>query len=182
MGGTTMKKIGTRIKEKRLLAGMTQEELAFKVGYRNKSTITKIENGTNDISQGRVADFAAALNTSVSYLMGWDNSPNADSQQNNTPNVHTWVNNSNFDITKTASRSAIISIEKSEGDLHLLVDIYRNLPDETKKRLLSYATKLNELYQEESLINSAFSRILVDPITDSPIKTNNDVNSLDDNS
>ena len=35
---------------------MTQEELAFKVGYRNKSTIAKIENG--DSSVDPYMDFA----------------------------------------------------------------------------------------------------------------------------
>ena len=32
----------------------------------------KIENGTNDIVQSKVVDFANALNTTVAYLMGWE--------------------------------------------------------------------------------------------------------------
>ena len=67
-----MADIGKRIREKREAAGMTQEELARKLGYRNKSTIAKIENGTNDIVQSKVIDFANALNTTVVYLMGWE--------------------------------------------------------------------------------------------------------------
>lgn len=66
--------IGKRIKEKRESIGMTQEELASKLGYRNKSSIAKIETGANDIVQSKVIEFANVLNTTVSYLMGWEES------------------------------------------------------------------------------------------------------------
>ncbi|MEY8356948.1 S24 family peptidase [Lachnospiraceae bacterium 54-53] len=68
-----MADIGKRIKEKREAIGMTQEELAIKLGYKNKSSIAKIETGTNDIVQSKVVEFAKVLDTTVSYLMGWDN-------------------------------------------------------------------------------------------------------------
>lgn len=68
-----MADIGKRIKEKREHIGMTQEELADRLGYKNKSSIAKIETGTNDIVQSKVLEFAKVLNTSVAYLMGWDN-------------------------------------------------------------------------------------------------------------
>lgn len=67
-----MPDIGKRIKEKREALGITQEELAFKLGYKNKSTIAKIENGINDIVQSKVVDFANSLETTVAYLMGWE--------------------------------------------------------------------------------------------------------------
>lgn len=62
--------IGERIKARRKELGMTQEELAKKLGYKNKTTISQIENGVNDIMQSKVASFAEALNTTVAYLMG----------------------------------------------------------------------------------------------------------------
>ena len=65
-------KIGTRIMERRHQLGLTQEELAFRMGYKTKSAINKIELGINDVSQSKVVKFAEALNTSVAYLMGWD--------------------------------------------------------------------------------------------------------------
>lgn len=67
-----MAEIGTRIREKREAIGMTQEELAFKLGYKNKSSIAKIETGANDIVQSKVIEFANVLNTTVAYLMGWE--------------------------------------------------------------------------------------------------------------
>ena len=68
-----MADIGKRIKEKRESLGMTQEELAQRLGYKNKSSIAKIETGTNDIVQSKVVEFADVLDTTVAYLMGWDN-------------------------------------------------------------------------------------------------------------
>lgn len=68
-----MAEIGKRIREKREAIGMTQEELASKLGYKNKSSIAKIETGANDIIQSKVVEFANVLDTTVAYLMGWDN-------------------------------------------------------------------------------------------------------------
>lgn len=65
-------KIGTRIMERRQQIGLTQEELAFRMGYKTKSAINKIELGINDVSQSKVVKFADALQTSVAYLMGWE--------------------------------------------------------------------------------------------------------------
>jgi transcriptional regulator with XRE-family HTH domain len=64
--------IGKRIRKKREELGITQEDLAQKLGYKNKSTIAKIETGTNDIVQSKVVKFAEVLNTTVAYLMGWE--------------------------------------------------------------------------------------------------------------
>ena len=65
-------KIGTRIMERRQQLGLTQEDLAFRMGYKTKSAINKIELGINDVSQTKVVKFAEALHTSVAYLMGWE--------------------------------------------------------------------------------------------------------------
>lgn len=50
---------------------MTQEELAFKLGYKSKSTINKIETGINELSQTKIVAFATALQVTPEYLMGW---------------------------------------------------------------------------------------------------------------
>ncbi len=64
--------IGDRIRIKREEIGLSQDELATKMGYKSRSSINKIENGTNDIPQSKVIAFAKVLNTTVAYLMGWD--------------------------------------------------------------------------------------------------------------
>ena len=63
--------VGQRICDRRKQLGMTQEELAYKSGYRSKSTINKIELGINDITQTKLARIAGALDTTTAYLMGW---------------------------------------------------------------------------------------------------------------
>lgn len=68
-------KFGERVRERRIQLGMSQDELAKKLGYASRSTINKIENGTNDVAQKKIVEFANALETSVPYLMSWDNRP-----------------------------------------------------------------------------------------------------------
>lgn len=67
-----MSSIGSRIMSRRKELGMTQETLASKIGYSSKSSINKIENGTNDIPQSKIVKFAEALSTTTAYLMGWE--------------------------------------------------------------------------------------------------------------
>ena len=55
--------IGDRIKARRIELGLTQDELAKKLGYKSRSTINKIELNINDITQPKIIDFAAALDT-----------------------------------------------------------------------------------------------------------------------
>ena len=68
-------KIGAKVAELREALGMTQEELARKVGYTassSRSTIQKIEAGRSGIKQSKIALFADALDTSIAELMGWE--------------------------------------------------------------------------------------------------------------
>ena len=64
-----MAHIGIKIREYREKLGMSQEELALKLGYKSRSTINKIEMGINDITQSKIIAFAKALNTTPDSLM-----------------------------------------------------------------------------------------------------------------
>lgn len=64
--------IGKRIKEKREELGLTQMQLAQRLGYTSKAAVCKVERGDDNITADRVSKFAKALNCSESYLMGWD--------------------------------------------------------------------------------------------------------------
>lgn len=66
-----MTKIGKNIQAARKRMGLTQEELATRMGYKSKSTINKIELGINDIPQNKIVKFAEVLGTSPAALMGW---------------------------------------------------------------------------------------------------------------
>lgn len=61
------------IKIMRKSAGLTQEELARLTGYTDRSSIAKVEKGEIDLSQSKIEQFADALGTTPSYLMGWEN-------------------------------------------------------------------------------------------------------------
>lgn len=64
--------IGDKIKARRLELGMTQEELAQKLGFKSKSSINKIELNKTDIPQKRISQFAKALETTPAFLMDWE--------------------------------------------------------------------------------------------------------------
>ena len=70
-----MSTIGDRIKARREALGMTQEELADLLGYRGKSSVSKLESGQGDPGQSKVLAFARALKTTPAYLMGWVEDP-----------------------------------------------------------------------------------------------------------
>lgn len=61
-----------RIRQRREMLGLSQDELAKKLGYKSRSSINKIEKGENDIPQSKILAFAEALNTTPEYLMGWN--------------------------------------------------------------------------------------------------------------
>ncbi len=67
--------VGKRIADARKSIGITQEELAIRVGYKTKSAINKIELGIRDLPQKKIAVFAEALGTTPGHLMGWDAEP-----------------------------------------------------------------------------------------------------------
>lgn len=63
--------LNMRIKQRREALELSQSELAELLGYSDRSTIAKIEKGTNDITQSKIESFAEALHTTPAYLMGW---------------------------------------------------------------------------------------------------------------
>lgn len=71
-----METTGQRIRKCRELLGMTQEELAAKLGYKSRSSITKIEINRNGITQSKINAFAEVLGVSPNYLVGWDDDKN----------------------------------------------------------------------------------------------------------
>ena len=59
-----------RIRQRREQLGLSQEELAARMGYRSKSSITKLEKGINDLPRAKLEELAAALSTTPAWLMG----------------------------------------------------------------------------------------------------------------
>jgi repressor LexA len=62
--------IGEQIKKQRLLLGLSQDELAARVGYKDRSTIAKIESGVIDLTHSKLIKIAQSLNVNIEYIIG----------------------------------------------------------------------------------------------------------------
>lgn len=111
-----------RIREKRISANLTQEELGVKLGLQ-KSAIAKYENGrVENIKRSVIAQMAEILNTTPAYLMGWEIPTKKygilleellkDSDDANMMLKFIQLNNDNKEIIK----SLIDTLEKQEGN------------------------------------------------------------------
>lgn len=63
--------LANKVRTRRCELGLSQEELARRMGYNSRTSINKIENG-RPCSQKIIARLADALDVSIAYLMGWD--------------------------------------------------------------------------------------------------------------
>ena len=104
-----MSTVGENISIIRKRLGLTQEELATKMGYKSKSTINKIELGINDIPQSKIVKFAEVLGTTPAHLMGW-----------------------NDEEIETISPE---EPKLSEGE-QMLLDLFRRVPEEQQQLVL----------------------------------------------
>ena len=64
-------KLGRQIRRLREQLGMSQEELAKKLGYKSKSSINKVETGSQGLTQSKIMRFAEALQTTPGELLDW---------------------------------------------------------------------------------------------------------------
>lgn len=62
--------IADRIKEKRLELGWSQEDLAKKMGYKDKTSVSKMESSGDNISLKKLSRVSEALNVDVAELLG----------------------------------------------------------------------------------------------------------------
>lgn len=67
--------VGKKIRDRRMGLGLSQRDLAAKMGYSNQSAIARTEAGKVDLPLSRISQFAEVLGVSTSWLMGWEDSP-----------------------------------------------------------------------------------------------------------
>ena len=60
------------IKARRLELKMSQDRLAELTGYKDRSSIAKIEKGEVDLAESKIREFAKALKITPQELTGWD--------------------------------------------------------------------------------------------------------------
>ena len=68
------------IKSFRKQNNWSQDELAKKMGYTDRSTISRIESGEVDLPQSKIMEFARIFDVAPGDLMGWDE-PEYDSRE-----------------------------------------------------------------------------------------------------
>lgn len=117
-----METIYSRIKSLRESLGLSQDELAKKLGYTSRSTINKIESGKIDISRSKIEAFAKALNTTPTYLMGWDNEDDG-----------------YYDDPEVAQLANEI---KNDPELRILLDAKRSLSKEDMESVINITKSL----------------------------------------
>ena len=66
--------IGERIRRRRIELGMSQDELAKRLGYKDRSTISYIEKNGGNLQMSKVEEIAKILEMPPEVLMGWGES------------------------------------------------------------------------------------------------------------
>ena len=64
--------VGERIKKRRIALDISQDTLAKRLGLKNKSSVCKVERGDDNLTAGKIRQYADALGVTPSYLMGWE--------------------------------------------------------------------------------------------------------------
>ena len=117
---------GTRIKELRLLAKMSQEELGRRVGVQ-RAAIQKYEKGTvTNIPLGTLEKIANVFDVSPTYLVGWTGK-----EQN--------------ELSMEVKIIQGVSKFYGEGAVSLL-EIYSSLSKVGQNKVLAYAEDIKQVY------------------------------------
>ena len=118
--------VGKRIRHRRWMIGMTQQQLAEKVGIKFQQ-IQKYETGMNRISASRLWDIAQALDVSISFFF------------------------EGFESEEVAAEAAMAATQDTRGDLLAdkealeLVRSYYAIPEAQRRRLFDLARVLSDV-------------------------------------
>lgn len=121
--------IGNRIRELRLISGMSQDELGRRVGVQ-RAAINKYELGTvTNIPLQTIEKIADTFEVSPVYLVGWDD---------------------RYSNPLSAESKIIKGVQTFFGkDAVEILELYMNMSDIGKKRFLLYANDLAKLYSQD---------------------------------
>ncbi len=117
--------VGKRIRHRRWMVGMTQQQLAEQVGIKFQQ-IQKYETGTNRVSASRLWDIAESLNVSVGFF--FDGLDEGDTESVPENSVDTDV-------------PADILADKEALDL---VKSYYSIPETQRRKLFDLARSLSD--------------------------------------
>ena len=142
------KKVGTLIKEARVEAGLTQEQLARKISGLSATDISEAERGLKDLTQEQLKKIAKATGVTQSSLLDAAKGSSSSSSKKS-----------------TASKSSmqVTAAEKK------LVELYRKADSKTKKEVLQMLKGEDSLAGDllESLLDNVDTGKIVDTLLDS---------------
>ena len=127
--------VGDRIKDLRKLRGMTQGDLAVKVGT-SKQNISRYENGVvENIPRKQLELIAYALDTSYEYLVtGYDSSFD---------DIEDYDVNGNRISVSSSEVDEMREELRANPDLRMLLSASRNLDAEDIRQLVALAERMN---------------------------------------
>lgn len=133
------------IRKRRIELGLSQQELADKLGYKSRSAINKIELGINDLTQTKILAFAKALNTTPGELMGLEDQNETYPNNLNLPEPTITENYTKFPVIgDIAAGYDCIAIEDWEGDCVDIPNSY--LRGRNKNEFFTLRIKGNSMY------------------------------------
>jgi transcriptional regulator with XRE-family HTH domain len=118
--------VGKRIRHRRWLVGVTQQQLAEKVGIKFQQ-IQKYETGANRVSASRLWDIAESLEVDVSFFFAGMESTDADA------------------APQGAEQSAVPTDLLTDKEALDLVRSYYSIPEEQRRRLFDLARVLSDV-------------------------------------
>jgi transcriptional regulator with XRE-family HTH domain len=112
--------VGKRVRHRRWMLGMTQQQLADKVGIKFQQ-IQKYETGMNRISASRLWDISEAMDVSISFFFeGFDENVDA----------------------RAGDAAAVVGDLTADKEAIELVRTYNSIPEEQRRRLFDLARVL----------------------------------------
>ena len=115
-----MDNIGDRIRNRRIELGYTQDEMAQKMGYKNRSTVTKMES-SEELPLKKIRSIAEILEVSPAYLMGWEvDVNNSTIVGNNSGTISNNINSNNDNSTNDSSSTITNSYYSTPCERHIV--------------------------------------------------------------
>lgn len=140
-----------RIKKRRIELGLSQEELAKRLGYKSRSSINKIELGENDIPQSKIAKFAKALETTEVYLLGFEDDPDPSLAELSSAFMKVVEKTSEkFNISLTKEIKEVLNIDE-----YCYISTYRKLNKSNRTKATNFAESLLQIQSSEEIVLNA---------------------------
>ena len=138
--------IGDRIKLRREQLSLSQDELAKRLGYKSRSSINKIELGHYNLTQSKIKAVADALETTPSYIMGWDEFDQQLDVSQLAAEADMWdfIGKHYGESTVDAMHQYLAFSQKDQEKISKLLDGYSKLDDEDRTILFARAYQILE--------------------------------------